>query len=45
MSDDALKDFMGREFPKRMDDRYKRVQSTVNATVAPVLNSWRELEE
>ena len=36
---------MNNDFPKKTDDRYKRMQSTINASVAPVLNLWRELDE
>ena len=44
-ADDTIKDFMDKDFPKKTDDRYKRIQSAVNASVAPALNLWRELEE
>lgn len=44
-ADDTIKDFMDRDFPKKTDDRYKRMQLVVNASVAPALNLWRELEE
>ena len=44
-ADDTIKDFMDKDFPKKTDDRYKRMQSAVNASVAPVLNLWQELDE
>ena len=44
-ADDTIKDFMDRDFPKKTDDRYKRMQLAVNASVAPALNLWQELEE
>ena len=44
-ADDTIKDFMNRDFPKKTDDRYKRMQSAVNASVAPALNLWRDLDE
>ena len=44
-ADDTIKDFMDKDFPKKTDDRYKRMQSAVNASVAPALNLWRDLDE
>ena len=44
-ADDAVKDFMGKSFPKKLDDTYKRIQSLVNAAAAPVLGLWKDLEE
>ena len=42
-ADDSVKDFMGNSFPKKFDDIYKRIQSSVNAAAAPALNLWRDL--
>lgn len=44
-ADDTIRDFMDKDFPKKTDDRYKRMQSAVNASVAPALNLWRDLDE
>lgn len=44
-TDDAIKDFMGKSFPKKLDDTYKRIQSSVNAAAAPALSLWRDLDE
>jgi hypothetical protein len=41
--DDTIKDFTDK--PKKNNDRYRRMQSAVNASVAPVLNLWRDLDE
>ena len=43
--DDTIRDFMDKDFPKKTKDRYKRMQSAVNALVAPALNLWRDLDE
>ena len=43
--DDNFRDFLGGSFPKKMDDRYKRVQSSINAAAALALNLWKDLEE
>ena len=42
-ADDAVKDIMGKAFPKKMDDSYKRIQSSVNAPAAPALSLWKDL--
>ena len=34
--------FMNKDFPKKTNDRYKRMQSAVKA---PALNLWRDLDE
>ena len=44
-ADDSVKDFMGKSFPKKFDDIYKRIQSSVNASAAPALNLWRDLHD
>ena len=38
-------DYMGGSFPSKPDMQLKRLQSTVNAAAAPILNLWAELEE
>ena len=43
--DDDFRDFLGGSFPKKMDDRYKRVQYSINAAAAPALKLWKDLEE
>ena len=42
---DTIRDFMDKDFPKKAGDRYKRMQSAVNASVAPALNFWRDLDK
>ena len=36
-TDDMTKDFMDKDFPKKIDDHYKMMQSAVNESVAPAL--------
>ena len=43
-ADDTIKDFMN-DFSKKTDDRYKRMQSAVNASVAPALDLWQDLDK
>ena len=44
IADNVIVDFMGGAFPSKPDTQLKRLQSTVNATSAPILNLWAELE-
>lgn len=45
IADNVIVDFMGGAFPSKPDIQLKRLQSTVNAASAPILNLWAELEE
>ena len=44
-ADDAIVDFMGKNFPTKIDKQYKRMQSATIAAAAPALGLWKELEE
>ena len=44
-ADDTIKDFMDKDFLKKTDDHYKRMQSALNMSVAQALNLQRDLEE
>ena len=45
IADHVIVDYMGGAFPTKLDTQLKRLQSTVIAAAAPILNLWAELEE
>jgi hypothetical protein len=44
-TDDVIVDYMGSDFPSKLDDHYKRIQTAIISAGAPVLNLWAQLEE
>ena len=44
-ADDAIVDFMGKNFPAKVDKQYKRMQTAIIATAAPALSLWKDLED
>lgn len=44
-ADDAIKDFTGKSFPKKLEDIYKCVQSSINAAAVPALSLWKDFDE
>ena len=45
IEDHVIVDYMGGAFPTKPDTQLKRLQSTVIASAAPILNLWAALEE
>ena len=45
IADHVIVDYMGGTFPTKPDTQLKRLQSTVIAAAALILNLWTELEE
>ena len=44
-ADDDIVHFAGKDFPKVVDNKYKRIQPAVLASAAPCLNLWKNLSE
>ena len=44
-ADDAIVDFMGKNFPAKMDKQYKRMQTAIIAAAAPALCLWKDLDD
>ena len=42
-ADDAIVDFMGKNFPAKVDKQYKRMQTAIIAIAAPALSLWKDL--
>lgn len=44
-ADDSIVDFLGKDFPSKLDNQLKRIQSAILAAAAPPLNLWKELHD
>ena len=44
-ADDAIVDFMGKNFPTKVDKQYKRMQTAIIAAAAPALGLWKDLDD
>ena len=44
-ADDVIADFMGRDFPSKIDSQYRRMQTAVLASAAPAINLWVNLDQ
>ena len=44
-ADDSIVDFLGKDFPVKLDNQLKRIQSAILTAAAPSLNLWKELHE
>ena len=43
--DDVIADFMGKDFPSKIDSQYRRMQRAVLASAAPAINLWVNLDQ
>ena len=43
LADDSMVDFLGKDFPTKMNNQLKRVQSAILAAATSSLNPWKEL--
>ena len=44
-ADDVIADFMGKDFPSKIDSQYRRMQTAVLASAAPAINLWINLDQ
>ena len=44
-ADDVIADFMGKDFPSKIDSQYRRMQTAVLASAAPAINLWVNLDQ
>lgn len=44
-ADDTIVDFMGKNFPTRVDKQYKLIQTAIIASVAHTLCLWKDLDD
>ena len=44
-ADDVIADFMGKDFPSKIDSQYRRMQTAVLASAALAINLWVNLDQ